>query len=62
MRIPLSGHIGAPSVASVKEGDRVQRGDLIASAAEGLSVAQHTPVCGKIKSVNKQEIVIEREE
>ena len=62
VRIPLSGHIGAPSVASVKEGDRVQRGDLIASAAEGLSVAQHTPVCGKIKSVNKQEIVIEREE
>ena len=62
VRVPLSGHIGLPSVATVKEGDTVRRGQLIAAAAEGLSVPQHTPLCGKVKAVTKQEIVIEREE
>ena len=62
VRVPLAGHIGAPSVSAVREGDSVKRGELIAAAAEGLSVAQHTPVCGKIRAVTSQEIVIEREE
>ncbi|MBO5789889.1 MAG: 4Fe-4S dicluster domain-containing protein, partial [Clostridia bacterium] len=62
VRVPLAGHIGAPSVATIREGDSVKRGELIATAAEGLSVAQHTPVCGKVRAVTSQEIVIEREE
>ena len=62
VRVPLAGHIGAPSVAQVREGDTVRRGDLIATAAEGLSIPQHTPVCGKVKAVTQKEIVIERED
>ena len=62
VRVPLVGHIGAPSVAKVQEGDLVKRGQMIATAAEGLSVAQHTPVCGKVIAVTKKEIVIERED
>lgn len=41
VEIPLSRHIGIPSTPSVKTGERVKRGELIASAAEGLSVPQH---------------------
>ena len=62
VRVPLAGHIGAPSVAKVQEGDRVRRGDLIATAAEGLSIPQHTPLCGKVRAVTAKEIVIERED
>ena len=62
LRVPLTGHIGLPSVASVCEGDTVRRGQRIATAAEGLSIPQHTPVCGKVKAVTAKEIVIERED
>ena len=62
VRVPLAGHIGLPSLAKVEEGDKVRRGDLIATAAEGLSIPQHTPVCGKVRTVTQKEIVIERED
>lgn len=53
-------HIGVPSIPSVKVGDTVRRGDLIANAAEGLSVPQHASVDGRVTFVDATRIIIER--
>ncbi len=59
--LPLSAHIGAPSVPAVAEGDRVTKGQVIATAAEGLSVPQHASIDGIVTLVCKEKITIERE-
>jgi len=46
VEINLRPHIGAPSVPCVQNGDRVQKGDVIATAGEGLSIAQHASIDG----------------
>ena len=46
VEINLRPHIGAPSVPCVKDGDKVRKGDVIATAAEGLSIAQHASMGG----------------
>jgi Na+-translocating ferredoxin:NAD+ oxidoreductase RnfC subunit len=57
--IPLQQHAGAPAVAVVKEGERVEAGSVIAKAADGqLSVPIHASISGTVKSVGKC-IVIE---
>lgn len=58
--IPLRGHIGAPSVPCVKEGDTVTVGQCIAQAADGLSVPQHASIDGKVTLVTDEKITIER--
>ena len=58
--IPLRGHIGAPSVPCVKEGDTVTVGQCIATAADGLSVPQHATIDGKVTLVTDEKITIER--
>ena len=58
--LPLAGHIGAPSVPCVKEGERVLCGQVIATAAEGLSVPQHATIDGVVTLVTKDKITIER--
>ncbi|MBR2275991.1 MAG: SLBB domain-containing protein [Lachnospiraceae bacterium] len=60
VHIPLSQHIGAPAKAIVKAGERVTRGQKIASAAEGLSVSIHSSVDGLVESVNDKEVVIKQ--
>ena len=45
--LPMSMHIGAPAVPSIQDGAQVQKGDLIATAGEGLSIAQHASIDGK---------------
>jgi Na+-translocating ferredoxin:NAD+ oxidoreductase RnfC subunit len=57
--IPLAKHIGAPSLPVVKDGDAVKRGDLIAAAADGLSVSQHASIDGRV-SVEGRKIIIDR--
>ena len=57
----LSQHVGAPSVPVVKKGDVVTEKQLIAVAAEGLSVALHSPVNGKVTAVGKTAIIIEKQ-
>ena len=57
--IPMSQHIGAPSVPTVKVGDEVKEGDLIASAGAGLSVPQYASISGKVISCDPTKIVIE---
>ena len=57
--ISLNTHIGAPSLALVSDGDTVKRGDLIATAADGLSVPQHASLSGRV-TVKTQKIIIDR--
>lgn len=56
----LSQHIGAPSVAVVEKGDRVTENQLVAKAADGLSVALHSPINGRVTAVGKTAIIIEK--
>ena len=61
VEIALAGHIGAPSVPVVKEGDRVELGQMIASAGEGLSLPQHASITGRVSRITPHYIRIERE-
>ncbi len=58
--IMLSQHIGAPAVPVVKKGDAVTVGQLIADAADGLSVGVHSSIDGVVKAVNDKFIKIAR--
>lgn len=58
VRIKLSQHIGAPAVAMVKEGDKVSKNDVIAKAAEGLSVNIHASITGTVTEVTNTWIEI----
>lgn len=49
--IPLSQHLGAPSKLVVKEGDKVYRGQIIGEPAGFVSIGQHSPVTGVVKSI-----------
>ena len=59
VEIPTSQHIGAPSVPCVNVGDRVNEGDMIATAGQGLSVPQYASISGKVVSCDATKIVIE---
>lgn len=55
-------HVGAPSSAIVKEGDKVKRGQVIAAKPEGaLGANIFSSVCGTVKSVDETRIVVEEE-
>ncbi len=58
VEIPLSRHIGKPSIPSVKDGDTVNEGDLIAVAADGLSLPQHASISG-IVTLGGDKIIID---
>ena len=51
-------HIGAPAKAIVKFGDRVEKGQLIAEAANGLSVNIHASISGLVIEADDKHIVI----
>lgn len=58
--IPMSMHIGAPSVPAVNVGDHVTAGQMIAGAAEGaLSVPQYASVTGKVTFADAKQIIIQ---
>ncbi len=51
--LPLSQHIGAPAIPVVRKGQAVERGQLIAEAAENaLSVPIHASVSGVVKDID----------
>lgn len=60
VEILLRQHIGAPSVPCVNDGDRVNKGDKIAEAAEGLSLPQYAPISGRVTVFDGEKIVIEK--
>lgn len=59
VEIPMTGHIGAKSVPAVKVGDVVEEAQLIAKAAEGLSIPQYASMAGKVTYVDDFKVVIE---
>jgi electron transport complex protein RnfC len=50
--LPLSQHIGAPSQAVVKPGQRVRRGQPIAEPVSFMSTALHAPATGWVRAVD----------
>lgn len=60
VRIELSQHIGAPAVAAVTVGQQVKRCDVVAKAADGLSVNIHASIDGFVTEVTDKFIIIKR--
>lgn len=58
VQLGLKQHVGAPATACVNVGDFVCTGDVIGTAAEGISTNIHSPIDGKVLSVNDGNIVI----
>ncbi len=50
--IPLSQHIGAPSVPVVAVGDEVKTGQVIAEAGGFVSIPQHASISGKVTRID----------
>lgn len=49
--LPMVQHIGAPSEVIVREGQEVERGQLLAKAGGYVSVPLHAPVSGKVRKI-----------
>lgn len=61
-KVMLSQHIGAPAKAAVNVGDKVKTGELLAQAAEGLSVNIHAPIDGRVTEVTEKYILVHTQE
>lgn len=59
VEIPLTRHIGVPSVPVVNDGDFVNEGDLIACEGNGLSLPQHASISGTV-TLGNDKIIIDR--
>ena len=58
VKIMLGQHIGAPALAAVNPGDKVKRGQCIATPADGLSVGIHASMDGIVREVTDKYILI----
>jgi H+/Na+-translocating ferredoxin:NAD+ oxidoreductase subunit C len=52
MLVPLAQHIGKPALAVVREGQEVERGQVIAEPDGFVSVAMHAPASGVIQRID----------
>ena len=59
--IPLQQHTGKPAVPVVKEGETVERYQLLAEADGRISAPVHASISGRIVTIDSEKIVIERE-
>ena len=60
VRIPLKQHIGVPSTPTVREGQKVKQGDLIASVPEGkLGANVHSSISGSVVEVTARYVRVE---
>ena len=59
VEIPLGRYIGVPSSPTVKDGDIVKKGQLIAAASAGLSVPFYATMDGRV-TVCTEKIIIDR--
>ncbi|PLW94325.1 MAG: electron transport complex subunit RsxC [Marinilabiliales bacterium] len=50
--VPLGQNLGAPSVATVKRGDKVKTGQLIAKGEAFISAMIHSPVSGTVDKID----------
>ncbi len=60
VKIMLSQHIGAPAVAVVKPGDKVECGQMIATVSDKLGADVHSSINGVVEEVANGYILIER--
>lgn len=60
--IPVSQHIGKAAIPVVQPGSRIQKGDLVAAAADGLSANIHSSLDGVVSEVTDRGIRICRKE
>jgi Na+-translocating ferredoxin:NAD+ oxidoreductase RnfC subunit len=60
--IPFQQHIGKPAVPAKSAGDSVERGELLAAAAEGLSANIHASISGTVVSIDEKGAVIRGKE
>lgn len=60
VKLMCSQHIGAPAVPVVKEMDMVEKGQMIAKPADGLSVAIHASISGKVVEVTEKYVIIQK--
>lgn len=60
VRVLLSQHIGVPAKVVVKNGMKVACGDVIACAADGLSVNIHAPIMGIVTEITDKYISIQK--
>lgn len=60
VRVPLNQHVGTPAEPVVKMGDFVRKYDLIGKSSGKISSGVHASIEGKVISINKNEIVIQR--
>lgn len=59
--IQLKQHVGAPAAATVKAGDKVKVGDVVArTPADSLGTTMHSSVNGRVKAVTDRFVIIER--
>ncbi|MBQ8164904.1 MAG: SLBB domain-containing protein [Clostridia bacterium] len=59
VKIKLSQHIGAPCVAKVSVGDKVEKGQVIGCTDEGkLGVCIHSSIAGSVVDVNDQFVTV----
>lgn len=56
----LSQHIGAAAIPVVAVGDSVEKGQQIARPAEGLSVAIHASISGKVMEISDKYVIVEK--
>ena len=61
VKIMLSQGIGVPAVPCVKVGDKVNIGQVIATAAKGLSVAISSSITGVVTDIKDKYIVVSKE-
>lgn len=59
VKLMCSQHIGAPAVPVVQKGAAVQKGQIVAKPAEGLSVAVHASISGTVTEATEKYIIIE---
>lgn len=59
--IELKQHVGKPASATVKVGDKVSVGDIVAQTAyEDLGTTMHASIDGKVKAITDRFVIIER--
>ena len=57
VELALGRYIGIPSTPSVKDGQIVHVGDIVAAASSGLSVPQHASIHGRVTVTDKKIII-----
>lgn len=60
VRLPLTQHVGQPAIPQVEVGQRVEVGDEIARAPEGLGVPIHASIRGTVAGVDSRTITLRR--